>query len=176
MHYVHTYTHVDKLESSLTGQQRWRFLRCTAQWTQSTFPARILPFQPRRSGGNACFLSSFARSRPFLFCRLVQSRELWACMACMALNGKNLQLAEEALAAIQEVCMSVIVWGESLPRACMRERLSQPAAEEREKQFTCGIILREYSNMGYIYPASRKDQSVPDPSIVLQICLLLMDM
>ncbi|CAM9682340.1 unnamed protein product [Pylaiella littoralis] len=36
-------------------------------------------------------------------CRLVQSRELWACMACMALNGMNLQLAEEALAAIQEV-------------------------------------------------------------------------
>ncbi|CAB1104304.1 unnamed protein product [Ectocarpus sp. CCAP 1310/34] len=34
---------------------------------------------------------------------LVQSRELWACMGCMALNGKNLQLAEEALAAIQEV-------------------------------------------------------------------------
>ncbi|CBN75053.1 conserved unknown protein [Ectocarpus siliculosus] len=32
-----------------------------------------------------------------------RSRELWACMGCMALNGKNLQLAEEALAAIQEV-------------------------------------------------------------------------
>ncbi|CAN0397189.1 unnamed protein product, partial [Ectocarpus sp. 8 AP-2014] len=32
-----------------------------------------------------------------------RSRELWACMSCMALNGKNLQLAEEALAAIQEV-------------------------------------------------------------------------
>lgn len=35
--------------------------------------------------------------------RLVKNRELWACMACMALHGKNLQLAEEALAAIQEV-------------------------------------------------------------------------
>ncbi|CAN0442801.1 unnamed protein product, partial [Hapterophycus canaliculatus] len=35
--------------------------------------------------------------------RLVQSRELWASTACMALNGKNLELAEEALAAIQEV-------------------------------------------------------------------------
>lgn len=33
----------------------------------------------------------------------MQSNELWACMACMALEGKNLKLAEEALAAIHEV-------------------------------------------------------------------------
>lgn len=35
--------------------------------------------------------------------RLVKNIELWACMACMALNGKNLAIAEEALAAVQEV-------------------------------------------------------------------------
>ena len=33
----------------------------------------------------------------------MQSNELWACMACMALHGKNLKLAEESLAAIHEV-------------------------------------------------------------------------
>ncbi|CAM9623596.1 unnamed protein product, partial [Sphacelaria rigidula] len=36
-------------------------------------------------------------------CRLVKNMELWACMACMALHGKNLPIAEEALAAVQEV-------------------------------------------------------------------------
>ncbi len=33
----------------------------------------------------------------------MQSQELWACLACMSLNGKNLHLAEEALASIKEV-------------------------------------------------------------------------
>ncbi|CAM9565795.1 unnamed protein product [Ascophyllum nodosum] len=36
-------------------------------------------------------------------CRLVKNDELWACMACMALQGKNLPQAEEALAALGEV-------------------------------------------------------------------------
>ncbi|CAM9607280.1 unnamed protein product, partial [Choristocarpus tenellus] len=36
-------------------------------------------------------------------CRLVKNEQLWACMACMALTGSNLSLAEEALAAIKEV-------------------------------------------------------------------------
>ena len=63
--------------------------------------------------GNSCRLDEMESRPSFLSyglllyssweCRLVQSRELWACMACMSLNGKSLHLAEEALAAIQEV-------------------------------------------------------------------------
>ncbi|CAM9962929.1 unnamed protein product [Heterosigma akashiwo] len=36
-------------------------------------------------------------------CRHVQSRELWGCLAAMALHGNNLETAEAALAAVGEV-------------------------------------------------------------------------